>query len=57
MTDFSRAHAALFDELERQGIPCADVGRLTQAVMQAQSIIATSEQPSPIPYQRCETCE
>lgn len=57
MPDFTRTHIALFDELERQGIYCVDVGRLTRAVMEAQEII---ERPAAIaaqPYQRCEACE
>jgi hypothetical protein len=59
MSDFSRTHAALFDELERQGVYCVDVGKLTRAVFEAQTIIA---QPLPKlrttePYRRCETCE
>lgn len=29
MSDFTQIHIALFDELERQGIHCADVGKLT----------------------------
>lgn len=60
MLDFSGTHAALFDELERQGIHCADVGKLTRAVMEAQTIIASSntgERRNAVPYQRCDTCE
>lgn len=45
--EFVRTHAALFDELERQGIYWADVVKLTQAVVQAQTIISSA------PYQRC----
>lgn len=55
MSDFSLTHTALFDELERQGVYCVDVGRLTQAVMQAQAIIESHERAAP--YERCETCE
>lgn len=54
MPDFSRTHAALFDELERQGIYCADVAKLTRAVLDAQAIVA---RPSAQPYRRCEMCE
>lgn len=62
MSEFARAHAALFDELERQGIFCADIVRLTRAVMDAQTIIAQSPnrpavRPSPELYRRCESCE
>lgn len=60
MSDFSRTHAALFDELERQGIYCVDVGRLTRAVLEAQTIIASSsvgERCSVGQYQRCAVCE
>ena len=58
MPDFARTHAALFDELERQGIYCADVVRLTRAVLEAQTIIASSgDARGTRPYQRCETCE
>lgn len=57
MSDFARTHAALFDELERQGIYCADVVKLTRAV--AQSIAqgygcASVSVGSPA---RRETCE
>ena len=59
MPDFHTTHAALFDELERQGIYCVDVGKLTRAVFEAQTIIA---QPLTLPrttepYRRCETYE
>jgi len=63
MSEFARAHAALFDELERQGIYWADVVKLTRAVIEAQATIArpvTSSACSvePVePFQRCETCE
>jgi hypothetical protein len=40
MTRFNRTHAALFDELTRQGIRNADVGRLTRAVLSATDMIA-----------------
>lgn len=43
MTKFNRAHAALFDELTRQGICNADVGRLTRAVLSATDMIAAFE--------------
>ena len=43
MTKFNRAHAALFDELARQGIRNADVGGLTRAVLSATDIIAAFE--------------
>lgn len=39
MTDIYRVHAALFDELERQGVQCVDIGRLTQAVVEAKEAI------------------
>ena len=57
MLDFSRTHAALFDELERQGIYCVDVGKLTRAVIEAQAIIERPAQLPVRPYQRCEACE
>lgn len=40
MSKFNRAHAALFDELERQGIFNVDVGRLTRAVLKATDMVA-----------------
>lgn len=40
MTDFHRTHAALFDELERQGVQCVDIGKLTRAVLQAKDAIS-----------------
>lgn len=51
MPDFSSTHAALFDELERQGAMHVDVAKLAQAVLSAQQIIAA--QPPRQPYQRC----
>ncbi len=51
MNDFNRAHAALFDELERQGALNVDVARLALAVLGAQEIIATAEPR--VPYRRC----
>lgn len=62
MSEFTRAHAALFDELERQGIYCADVVRLTRAVMNAQAIVEQSNARADMaccfePHRRCETCE
>lgn len=57
MSEFARTHAALFDELERQGIFCADVAKLTRAVMQAQTIIAELPLIGLGAHQRCETCE
>lgn len=53
MSEFTRVHASLFDELGRQGIYCVDVGKLTRAVFDAQTVI----EKSCAPYQRCETCE
>lgn len=43
MSKFNRTHAALFDELERQGIVHADVGRLTRAVLAATDLVAAYE--------------
>lgn len=59
MPDFHRTHEALFDELERQGVYCVDVGKLARAVMEAQEIITTTRPLScgVAPYQRCESCE
>lgn len=58
MSKFTRTHAALFDELERQGIYWVDVVKLTQAVVDAQAIIARPPTSTcGVPYQRCETCE
>lgn len=62
MSEFARAHAALFDELERQGIFCVDVGKLTRAVMDAKTKIESAQPrpafPSaPSPYVRCRSCE
>jgi hypothetical protein len=42
MSKFERTHAAIFDELERQGI-VADVGRLTRAVLAATDLVARYE--------------
>jgi len=41
MPDFNRTHAALFDELERQGIQNVDIGRLTRAVLVTTNFIAS----------------
>jgi len=57
LPDFTRTHIALFDELERQGIYCVDVGKLTRAVIEAQAIIERPAQLPVRPYQRCEACE
>lgn len=57
MPDFTRTHIALFDELERQGIYCADVAKLTKAVIDAQVIIDQPAPNSTQPYQRCKACE
>ncbi|WP_072395480.1 hypothetical protein [Hyphomicrobium sp. CS1GBMeth3] len=59
MTELNRTHAALFDELERQGIYWADVVKHTQAALAAQTIIASAHGSAcgVEPYQRCETCE
>lgn len=43
MDKFHRTHAALFDELERQGIGHVDVGRLTRAVLNATDIVAAAQ--------------
>lgn len=51
MTDFHRTHAALFDELERQGAMHVDVAKLAQAVLAAQHVIAA--QATREPYSRC----
>lgn len=56
MSEIIRTHAALFDELERQGVYCVDIGRLTQAVIRARAIIE-SQNMRAAPYQRCEACE
>ncbi len=57
MPDFNRTHAAIFDELERQGAMHVDIARLTQAVIGAKDIIAA--QPPRESYRRCAsgTCE
>ncbi len=61
--EFARPHAALFDELERQGFYCVDVVKLTRAVLGAQTIIAQSNTRAPAlpfggnPARQCETCE
>lgn len=39
MSDIHQVHAALFDELERQGVQCVDIGRLTLAVVEAKAAI------------------
>lgn len=57
LPDFTRTHIALFDELERQGVYCVDVGKLTRAVTEAQAIIERPAQSTARPYQRCEACE
>lgn len=43
MSKFHRTHAALFDELTRQGIRNADIGRLTRAVLMATDLVAAYE--------------
>lgn len=43
MSKFTRAHIAIFDELQRQGIRDVDVGRLTRAVLSATDLIAAYE--------------
>lgn len=54
MSKFTRAHIALFDELQRQGVRGVDVGRLTRAVLSATDLIAAYEgdrlrqQPQPL---------
>jgi hypothetical protein len=48
MSLFERIHAALFDELERQGLFAADMGGLTWAVL-----TAAQESPPQEPYRRC----
>ncbi len=61
--EFAHTHAALFDELERQGVYRVDVVKLTRAVLGAQAIIAKSNARNAastnrgLPTQRCETCE
>lgn len=52
MTGFQRAHVALFDELERQGIVGVDVGRLTGAVLAALDLKRVEEEPRQ-PFVRC----
>jgi hypothetical protein len=39
MSDIHRVHAVLFDELERQGVQCVDIGKLTLAVVEAKAAI------------------
>jgi streptomycin 6-kinase len=51
MQDFSSTHAALFDQLERQGAMHVDIAKLAQAVLSAQKVIAA--QTPRAPYQRC----
>lgn len=48
MTDFRALHAALFDEIERQGALASgiDIGRLTEAALRAQS--ADPARPLPV---------
>lgn len=45
MTDIHRVHAALFDELERQGIHYVDVGKLTRAVIDAKEVLRNQHRP------------
>ena len=52
MTYIHQVHAALFDELERQGIHAVDVGRLTHAVVKAQESIGAQGGPAASPS-RC----
>jgi hypothetical protein len=62
MSTFNRTHAALFDELARQGIRDADVGRLTRAVLSATDLVAAYDgdrlpaYPAE-PHRRCVTCD
>lgn len=51
MTDFHRTHAALFDELERQGAMHVDVAKLAVAVLSAQHVIAAQSPREP--HRRC----
>lgn len=53
MTDFDRTHAAIFDELERQGAMHVDVARLTRAVLMATNIVAAYEGDRLQPLTRC----
>lgn len=62
MSKFNKTHAALFDELTRQGIQGADVGRLTRAVLMATDLVAAYEADRlparrAEPYVRCATCD
>lgn len=52
MTLIERLHAALFDELERQGVVAVDVGRLTCAAASAAGLVDTAPALG-VPYQRC----
>jgi len=40
MTEFNRAHAAIFDELSRQGVQGVDIAKLASAVVTAKELIA-----------------
>lgn len=52
MTEFHATHAALFDEIERQGaIGAVDVGRLAEAALAARALIAALPHQPPAP--RC----
>jgi hypothetical protein len=51
MTEFNRTHAAIFDELERQGVGNINIVELTRAVLTANEIIAAAARSEP--YRRC----
>ena len=55
MSNFHRVHAALFDEIERQGVLGAgiDIGRLTEAVHRAQAAVAARPLRVEPPNPRC----
>lgn len=56
MSAFAHVHAALFDELERQGVFAVDVVQLTRAVLDAQVKLAPPVCRAE-PHIRCEACE
>ena len=55
MTDFRTLHAALFDEIERQGALASgiDIGRLAEAALKAQSAVPARPLRVEPPNPRC----
>ena len=61
MSNFHRVHAAIFDEIERQGALASgiDINRLTEAVVKAQRAVSARPLRVEPPNPRCAngSCE